>query len=79
VSTSSKDGAGKMPSTWDWGAGCWCNVTHINNKTVSGAWVYLSAYTSVPNCLAGCAGECSYCFRSGGHYSCTRSALLAPL
>jgi hypothetical protein len=54
-------------------------VTSINNKKVSGAWVFFNAVGTALDCDADCAHGCSYCVRNGAWYSCTRSALFAPL
>jgi hypothetical protein len=78
LSTSSKGGDGK-PTAWTNGVYCWCNVTHINDKVVSGAWVFNDTFPYYTDCYAYCAPYCSHCVRYGAYHSCTRSALFAPL
>jgi hypothetical protein len=75
LNTTSKSGT--KPSTWDYGMNCWCNVISINNKVVSGAWVFHYAYGSYDDCYSYCAINCSDCVRYGTVDSCTRSALFA--
>ncbi|MDR1071694.1 MAG: hypothetical protein LBL21_03570 [Rickettsiales bacterium] len=78
LNTSSKGGDGK-PAAWTYGASCWCNVASINNKNVSGAWVFTNAYDSYESCAERCAPYCSRCVRYGANGSCARSALVAPI
>ncbi|MDR1071027.1 MAG: hypothetical protein LBL21_00060 [Rickettsiales bacterium] len=77
LNTSTKNG--KTPSSWMPGLNCWCNVTRINDKAVSGAWVLDTVYPSIDECSKNCALLCPRCVYLGTDYSCTRSALFAPL
>ncbi|MDR1071775.1 MAG: hypothetical protein LBL21_03990 [Rickettsiales bacterium] len=75
LSTSSKGGDGR-PASWGYGLNCWCKVTRVNNKAVSGAWVFNNnARTSLMECYADCAPDCAGCVQTGNWYSCSRSAL----
>ncbi|MDR1071903.1 MAG: hypothetical protein LBL21_04645 [Rickettsiales bacterium] len=71
--------SGDKPSSWSTGRYCWCRVTGINNKKVSGAWVFHLSYGDLSECGVLCGVACSNCVRYGTDYSCTRSALFAPL
>ncbi|MDR1071769.1 MAG: hypothetical protein LBL21_03960 [Rickettsiales bacterium] len=75
LATNAKNGS--KPSTWNWGSSCWCNVTRINDKSVSGAWVFQYSFDGYLNCYAHCAFLCSACVRLGTADSCSRSALFA--
>ncbi|MDR1071160.1 MAG: hypothetical protein LBL21_00755 [Rickettsiales bacterium] len=75
LSTNAKNGT--IPSSWNFGANCWCSVTRINDKAVSGAWVFHHTYAVYTDCNGNCAFGCSYCARFGTDDSCTRSALFA--
>ncbi|MDR1071770.1 MAG: hypothetical protein LBL21_03965, partial [Rickettsiales bacterium] len=72
-------GSDRKPTAWTYGTNCWCNVTSINNKTVSGAWIFDHTYGSNADCYAHCALNCSNCVRYGVDGLCSRSALFTAL
>ncbi|MDR1071486.1 MAG: hypothetical protein LBL21_02500 [Rickettsiales bacterium] len=75
LDTTSMSGA--EPASWNEDRVCWCTVTSVNKKNVSGAWVLFHVYPARAECQSYCELGCAACVRYGAYLSCTRSALFA--